>query len=556
MARATAPPVPGRDPRAGFALLGAVIAMLICGVAMAVVVSLVATDSGMALVGSESARALGVARAGLEHAIMRYNAGGCGGVGVAAGVGPGSFVTTGTLYRPTPVALAAVITPAVTVIPVSATAGFAPHGRLRIDDELIDYAATTATSFTGARRGVGGTTAAGHTTVSVAAQSQCLIRSTGTVNAALGAVSRVVEAAVPATPFVQAGTAVNAANGTLTVALPSRVDPARAFLIFSTRHNNGRPVGSMLRGRIATATTLEFTRDTNEAPPLAINIHWYVVDYLTGVRVQRGEVAQAALTVNVPITPVAALNQAFVTWSKTPSPSNGVFSDDDPILGELTTTANLQFRNNEANLALPTHTIRWQVIEYTNAADIRVQKGTIAMAAAATTVTAVIPTAVNTAGTFVLVGYRALGGGNDIGARMLRARLTTPTNIVIDRGIAGASTVNEIVWQAVELFDGSLVQHANETFAAGTAQRIVPLATAVDPTRSVAFASVQPVGGQNMGRTSYNANDLIGVGSVTAALAATQLTLDRNSTVAATDIGWFAVQFARGRMTAWREIYP
>jgi len=61
---------------------------------------------------------------------------------------------------------------------------------------------------------------------------------------------------------VQRGTATSTGDGTTTVSISS-VDTAKAFLIFSTRHNGDRPVNSEIRGRIATSTSLEFLRVTS-----------------------------------------------------------------------------------------------------------------------------------------------------------------------------------------------------------------------------------------------------------------------------------------------------
>lgn len=340
---------------------------------------------------------------------------------------------------------------------------------------------------------------------------------------------------------VQTGTATSSANGTLTVPI-SAVDPARSFLIFNTRHNSNRPVGSMVRGRIATSTSLEFVRVTNEATPVAISIQWYVVQYECGVNVQRGQVTQSATTVNVPITAVAAVSQAFVTWSKTPASNDLNLNADDPLVGELTTTSNLQFRVNTANTS---HVIWWQVVEFTKAANINVQKGSASLLGTSLSTTVTLGTPVDVSKTFVLVGYRSGGAGADVGSRMLRAQLTNSTTITIDRSISGTpDDITEIVWQAVELKDGSTVQRGSASIASGIATGTVTIAT-VDTTRAVAFASVQPVGGQNTGRSPYAADDIIGVGSFTTALSATQLTLQRENTAAAADVGWFVVEFGR-----------
>ena len=71
---------------------------------------------------------------------------------------------------------------------------------------------------------------------------------------------------------VQHGSAVSSGNGTVTVPI-APVDTSKSFLMFNSRHNSNRPVGSMVRGRIASPTSLEFVRVTNEtAPPSNISL--------------------------------------------------------------------------------------------------------------------------------------------------------------------------------------------------------------------------------------------------------------------------------------------
>ena len=103
---------------------------------------------------------------------------------------------------------------------------------------------------------------------------------------------------------VQSGTAVNTANGTQTVTISS-VDITKSFLVFQVRSTGDRPVNTTLRGRLASSTTIQFERSTNEGAPLAINIQWYVATFGSGVLVQRGTATMSALTVNVAVTAVA-----------------------------------------------------------------------------------------------------------------------------------------------------------------------------------------------------------------------------------------------------------
>lgn len=341
---------------------------------------------------------------------------------------------------------------------------------------------------------------------------------------------------------IQSGTITNTANGVTTVPI-SQVDMTKAFLMFNSRHNNGRPVGSIMSGHIATPTSLEFARSTDEFIPTPITIQWYVVEYLSGVNVQRGVIAaQSSTIMNVGINPVSNVNQAFVTWSKTPGIFDVNWSSDDPVVGELTSNSNLQFRCYGVHSG---HRIWWQVVEFTDPNDINVQKGTAPpMTGTDLSVNVTLPTPTDINTTFVLVGFATEGSGIDIGARMLRAQLTDSSTITIDRSISGSmDNITEISWQAVELKDGSMVWGGSENMASGIMQKTVPLAVPVDVNSSIAFASVQPASGQSMGRSPYSGDDVIGVGSVTVALSSTEITMERNNAADETDIGWFVVEF-------------
>ncbi len=335
---------------------------------------------------------------------------------------------------------------------------------------------------------------------------------------------------------VQSGTAVSSGNGVVTVGITA-VDPAKSFLVFQTRSSSNRPPGSMIIGRLnAGGTVVEFVRTTTETS--TIDIQWSVVEFLSGVSVQRGEVKQSSTTINVPITPVASTSQAFVLWSKVPGAGHYIWSLDDPILGELTSTSNLQFRVDQTS---STHVIAWQVVEFTNATDINVQKGATSLLGTRASVDITLPMPVDVSKAFVLAGFRTAGSGPDVGERMIRAQIIDSNTLRIERSRTGDS-LTEIVWQVVELKDGSRVQGGSEPFAAGVTQRSVSISP-VDASRSLAFASVQAAAGQSLGRTAYNLDDIIGEASVTMGLSSAGIDMRRNSARGNADIGWFVVEF-------------
>lgn len=170
-----------------------------------------------------STQALMIAQAGIERAVYEYRRGtACNGLSaVNADLGNGNFAVTASLYDTT---VATVFTGGVSAtastIPVNSVAAYASHGRIRIDNEEINYTGTSTDAtlcspasacFTGAIRGVSPSAAAVHTAGASVYQNQCLIRSVGVATNTSG--QRILEANVPgwsASAFLDGGsTTVN-----------------------------------------------------------------------------------------------------------------------------------------------------------------------------------------------------------------------------------------------------------------------------------------------------------------------------------------------------------
>ena len=338
---------------------------------------------------------------------------------------------------------------------------------------------------------------------------------------------------------VQSGTLTSTGNGVQSVVLGQAVDPTKSVLFFHTRSNSNRPPGSMVRGTLASSTAVNFTRVTNESS--AIDIHWYLVEFSSGVNVQRGQFSQSSSTTNVALaTPVASTAQAFVLWSKTPASGDSIWSADDPVGGHLTSTSNVRFYAAGGNSS---HVIDYQVVEYTNAAEINVQSGTLGMGTSSASVDATLATPVNVSSSFVLAGFTSPSSGADVGERMLRAELIDATTARFSRDDTG-DNIDRVVWQVVELSDGSVVYGGLEGFSPGQAVRSVSVPGLVDVSSAVAFSGMQPVGGANMGSSDYSADDIIGTGSFTFALAPSSLTMQRNNSASSANVGWFVIDFA------------
>ena len=92
------------------------------------------------------------------------------------------------------------------------------------------------------------------------------------------------------------------ANGAATTSVTiTAVDPTKSFLVFSVRGDAARAGDILVSGRLANATTLEFDRfDVNGT----MTIEWSVVEFVSGVTVQRGTSTMTTTTVDVPISAV------------------------------------------------------------------------------------------------------------------------------------------------------------------------------------------------------------------------------------------------------------
>lgn len=187
----------------GITVIAAVATLMVLSLMGTVVVSLVGIENYSALHEAQTLEGYWIAEAGIQRALtyMSRENGNCttitgGGQFTNVTLGRGKFTVTATRYNPSPTTLSADITAASTTITVGSTTGYASRGRIAIESELIAYTGTTATTFTGAKRGMDGTTAVAHTVASGAAASQyqCSLTSTGTVTSGSGDAKRVVEA--------------------------------------------------------------------------------------------------------------------------------------------------------------------------------------------------------------------------------------------------------------------------------------------------------------------------------------------------------------------------
>jgi hypothetical protein len=278
-------------------------------------------------------------------------------------------------------------------------------------------------------------------------------------------------------------------------------------------------------------------------------VQWYVVEFLSGVTVQRspaGGTAIAAGTATVPV-PIAAVNlaQTFVLISENMNNSTNEYIDEQwTVQAQLTSTTNLQLTRNANATAI---NVAWQVIQIASAA---VQSGTATIAINATTVTGALNPPVDLTRTFLV--FTRSGGSGSFGVESFyqtTGQITNATTLTFTRAFQGnfANSQVDIAWFAVRMTDGTTVQRglqgpSGTGGASVTMNAVLPSAIAIN--RSVPFISVMgdPAPANpfsNLDDTSWRA----------ALITTTNLRLTRSNVLPATNntsnatVAWQVVQF-------------
>ncbi|HXG02422.1 MAG TPA: PQQ-binding-like beta-propeller repeat protein [Candidatus Binatia bacterium] len=329
---------------------------------------------------------------------------------------------------------------------------------------------------------------------------------------------------------LQSGTAAMAAGtsgAAQTVDVPiAAVDLTRAVLFFSVRGSSAEPGDGQVRGQITSATNVRFYR-ANDTSFSDLTVRWTVVEFRGAVRVQRGTSSVS----NGGTIPIAAVDpaQSFVLASCSVASTDMTYGSDDFFRVRLLGATGLEIVHGTTAVK----TCDWQVVEYQGA---YVQRGTGTLAAGATTSGPVTIAAVDPARSLAQVTWRTSGDGS--GPNLVRARLTGPTTLEVDRAATG--TTIEYAWEVVEFADGTRVVPGTSSLGAAQTSASAAIA-AVDPARSVAVLSAY----QRAGRTAYASDDNVGPGWFTVALVdATTVSVERAiGGGAAADAAWFVVEF-------------
>lgn len=347
---------------------------------------------------------------------------------------------------------------------------------------------------------------------------------------------------------VQRGEQIHAVDGTMTVPITA-VDPTESFVLASVRSDDGDPTDSTVEVRLAGGgTAVELIRDAVGAPVSPVVVSWSVVTYTCGISVQRGTATgDGDPRIDVALTN-APPERSFAIVTSGGADGHSSFGSEDLLTATVESPTALSIVAG-ANLP-PTRTVSWQVVTFDDPGDIAVQ--TVTGTLSATTTTLSLPTPVDERTTFLLASATTAGNGADIGARAIRAHLSSPTTIEIVRLVGGETL--QVSVQVVTLRDGSTVRHGTVDLAANEATASVAM-DPVDPTRSVALSTVAVPGPSAGGSTDMVADDVMGEASATFEVTDPRtVTLTRDARTAAASFGWQVIEWAGPSW--WNPDYP
>lgn len=188
----------------GFLLIVAILLLVVVALAVVALGNMTSADILASSGHAQSEQAHFGASSGLEYSAYQLRVGGtasCAAIAQSspAVLGEASFTTTTQRYNPSALTLTAAVNPGDTTITALSgnpiAQGYAPHGRIQIDSEQINYTGLTSSSFVGLSRGVGGSSAAAHGIGAALNQDVCFVRSEGASRSA----KRVLEGSIGTT---------------------------------------------------------------------------------------------------------------------------------------------------------------------------------------------------------------------------------------------------------------------------------------------------------------------------------------------------------------------
>jgi hypothetical protein len=317
-----------------------------------------------------------------------------------------------------------------------------------------------------------------------------------------------VNQAATVLPVVRTGTCTLAA-GALSVSCPitpPQRDVAKTLLLFQATSNSADSHSSNVRCALTNTSTVTCSRAGSVG---MASVGWQTAELASGLKVQHLEASCVNVSsITVPIQPVASVGSTFLLMS---SQADGTtLAADDFSTASLTAADRVEFRFGTACSTAWRGSL--QVVEFTGAS---VTRGVTGPMTGTQLVVPKLPT-VDLATTALLFTYRVSTASQPgICDRVLRGELTSPTSLTFSRSDADTgcedATIEAISWERINLGARGQAQHLDFTLDDTIHSLQLPIPSAVDPTRTLVFASGQALSGQGGGETNYPDDDILGV---------------------------------------------
>lgn len=161
---------------------------------------------------------------------------------------------------------------------------------------------------------------------------------------------------------VQRGATAILAGQTSSVVTVSQVDVSKSFIKI---YSSASPVGTeymysvMPMADITNSTTLTFSRSSGAVASQNVNVYWEVVEFESGVSVQKGAASTSNISFDVTISPIDT-SRSFLVFSASSTSSSQNLSSAHAAL--IVNSSTVKFIASAAPTAATT--FNWQVISY------------------------------------------------------------------------------------------------------------------------------------------------------------------------------------------------
>ena len=338
---------------------------------------------------------------------------------------------------------------------------------------------------------------------------------------------------------VQSGTVSFATGDVSKTATITAVTTASSIVYFSfTGNTSAQTIFNQVKAELTNTTTLTFTRADNSG---VIGLNWYVVEFTSGVTVQRGLSSDIGTTTNITVS-TASLT---TSWSILSIEINGYSNEYGYYVSHyLSTTTNLLLTHSALDVGEAIN-VNWQVITYDNAS---VQSISKAFLTTDTSITSTI-TSVTQNRTFLEFSYTDTTSGSVAPQHVWNSYLTNATTVTYSRNagfFAGTARL-----YAISLSDSVSVQRGEKALAAlSTTNALTTIVVAN------AFANAPSSYGRSKNddtnTTSWNSH----ITGVRLALTSTTvITFTRATNAGTVTIPWEVVEWLATTTTAAKPIF-